>query len=255
MTIASEITRLQWAKTDIKSSIEWKWVSVPSDAKLDTYNTYIDQIKAWIWWLEVFIPETLTILNAIRNTNASPWMRESIYDWFSSEEDVYYHYFWYRDDDDTAEDWYKIWAISKTAWNDLQFHTWFASYRNGNYNSYTRVVSKRMKKSWNDVMVSVLWTNEYDRSWSDPSGRNMTYYCTNITNTTGATETLWTIYADSWWQYSQADIDSMYAAWTTSCGMTSSDVLTPLWLTSISFPQASTGSWYYNLVATINYQS
>ena len=51
MTIASEITRLQWAKTDIKASIEWKWVSVPSDAKLDSYDTYIDQIKtsSWIW--------------------------------------------------------------------------------------------------------------------------------------------------------------------------------------------------------------
>ena len=44
MTIASEITRLQWAKADIKTSIENKGVSVPSNAKIDTYNTYIDQI-------------------------------------------------------------------------------------------------------------------------------------------------------------------------------------------------------------------
>ena len=59
MTIASEITRLQWAKADIKSSIEWKWVSVPSDAKLDTYDTYIDQIQQWdgwvlAWWLRLY---------------------------------------------------------------------------------------------------------------------------------------------------------------------------------------------------------
>lgn len=47
MTIASEITRLQWAKSDIKTSIEWKGVSVPSDAKLDTYSGYIDQIVQW----------------------------------------------------------------------------------------------------------------------------------------------------------------------------------------------------------------
>lgn len=255
MTIASEITRLQWAKSDIKTSIENKWVSVPSSAKLDTYSWYIDQIKTWMWWLEVFIPQTLIIIDAISNSNASPGMRETIYDWYSLEEDAYYHYFWYRDDDDTAEDWYKIWAISKTAWTDLQFHTWFASYRNGDNNSYTRIVSRRMKKSWDNVIVSVLWTNEYDRDWHYPDGRNMTYYCTNMTNTTGATETLWTIYADSWWQYSQADIDSMYAAWTTSCWMTSSDVLTPLWLTSISFPQAATGSYRYNLLATINFPS
>ena len=51
MTIASEIERLQEAKADIKASIEWKWVSVPSSAKLDSYDTYIDQIKtsSWIW--------------------------------------------------------------------------------------------------------------------------------------------------------------------------------------------------------------
>ena len=59
MTIASEITRLQWAKADIKSSIEWKWVSVPSNAKLDTYDTYIDQIQQWdgwvlAWWLKLY---------------------------------------------------------------------------------------------------------------------------------------------------------------------------------------------------------
>ena len=44
MTIASEITRLQWAKSSIKTSIENKWVSVPSDATIDTYSWYIDLI-------------------------------------------------------------------------------------------------------------------------------------------------------------------------------------------------------------------
>lgn len=47
MTIASEITRLQWAKSDIKTSIEGKWISVPSNAKLDSYSGYIDQITQW----------------------------------------------------------------------------------------------------------------------------------------------------------------------------------------------------------------
>lgn len=45
MTIASEITRLQWAKADIKTSIENKGVAVPSDAKLDDYSSYVDQIQ------------------------------------------------------------------------------------------------------------------------------------------------------------------------------------------------------------------
>lgn len=44
MTIASEITRLQWAKADIKTSIENKGVTVPSNAKLDDYSNYVDQI-------------------------------------------------------------------------------------------------------------------------------------------------------------------------------------------------------------------
>lgn len=47
MTVASEITRLQWAKADIKTAIQNKWVTVPASAKLDTYDDYIAQIKQW----------------------------------------------------------------------------------------------------------------------------------------------------------------------------------------------------------------
>lgn len=46
MSIASEITRLQNAKADIKDSIEAKGVTVPSNASIDTYYDYIDQIEA-----------------------------------------------------------------------------------------------------------------------------------------------------------------------------------------------------------------
>lgn len=49
MTIASEITRLQTAKADIKTAIQGKWVSVPASAKLDTYDTYINQIVTGSW--------------------------------------------------------------------------------------------------------------------------------------------------------------------------------------------------------------
>lgn len=44
MTVASEITRLQQAKADAKTSIENKGVSVPANATIDTYHNYIDQI-------------------------------------------------------------------------------------------------------------------------------------------------------------------------------------------------------------------
>ena len=44
MSIASEITRLQQAKADIKTAIEAKGVTVDVSAKLDTYSDYIAQI-------------------------------------------------------------------------------------------------------------------------------------------------------------------------------------------------------------------
>lgn len=45
MTIASEITRLQGAKANLKTSIEAKGVTVPSSATIDTYSGYVDQIQ------------------------------------------------------------------------------------------------------------------------------------------------------------------------------------------------------------------
>lgn len=45
MSIASELTRLQQAKADIKAAIEAKGVEVPSSALIDTYDDYIAQIE------------------------------------------------------------------------------------------------------------------------------------------------------------------------------------------------------------------
>lgn len=45
MSIASEITRLQTAKADVKTAIEAKGVTVPSNATLDTYDDYVAQIS------------------------------------------------------------------------------------------------------------------------------------------------------------------------------------------------------------------
>lgn len=44
MSIATEITRLQNAKADIKTAIESRGVTVPSSAKLDVYDDYILQL-------------------------------------------------------------------------------------------------------------------------------------------------------------------------------------------------------------------
>ena len=45
MSIASEITRIQNAKADLKTSIEGKGVTVPESAKIDTYSDYVDEIQ------------------------------------------------------------------------------------------------------------------------------------------------------------------------------------------------------------------
>lgn len=45
MSIASEITRLQTAKADLKTAIEGKGVTVPSSATLDDYADLVDDIQ------------------------------------------------------------------------------------------------------------------------------------------------------------------------------------------------------------------
>ena len=46
MSISTELTRLQKAKTDIKAAIEAKGVTVPSNDRIDEYSTYISQISS-----------------------------------------------------------------------------------------------------------------------------------------------------------------------------------------------------------------
>ena len=45
MNVASEITRIQTAKADIKASIEAKGVTIPSDALINQYADYVDEIQ------------------------------------------------------------------------------------------------------------------------------------------------------------------------------------------------------------------
>lgn len=45
MSIATQIQRLQTAKADIKTAIKNKGVTIPSNATIDTYPTYVSQIS------------------------------------------------------------------------------------------------------------------------------------------------------------------------------------------------------------------
>lgn len=46
MAISDEITRLQNAKSALKTAIEGKGVSVPASTKLDGYSALVDSIEA-----------------------------------------------------------------------------------------------------------------------------------------------------------------------------------------------------------------
>lgn len=73
MSIASEISRLQQAKADIKSAIENKGVTVPSSATLDAYDGYIDDIEQGGGDMTNYYTksETNSLLNTKQNTLVS----------------------------------------------------------------------------------------------------------------------------------------------------------------------------------------
>lgn len=64
MSIATEISRLQTAKADIKTAIEAKGVTVPSNATLDSYDTYVSQISGGgTNYLNDYIKGTMTVFD------------------------------------------------------------------------------------------------------------------------------------------------------------------------------------------------
>ena len=235
MTIASEITRLQWAKADIKTAIEWKWVSVPSDAKLDAYDTYIDQISTSSID-SIFVPTALTIADWIY-TNYSPNITEQLWDATNADNSTYYRYFWLRDDDTTAYSKFRMCVWKKTPWSDP---TTAMTDRIVDNRTYFRRVWWRMKRSWNNVLFSALylhWTT------TNPSTAKDEYFCVNAVNDTlSSPVNLWI--AEDVWE------ETIYANWTTSCGITAEESISAMGLTSLSLVKPTTTNWY-NLVATL----
>lgn len=124
MTIASEITRLQTAKSDARTSIINKWVDVPASAKLDTYHDYIDLIQQW-WGLSDFSWVRL-YNNFVSSKNWTPVIWEEIswednwsYYWcltcsieWSSADSLWFYVYRYRRIAGTTWDfWYNIYQI------------------------------------------------------------------------------------------------------------------------------------------------
>lgn len=150
MTVASEITRLQTAKADARTSIINKWVDVPANATLDTYHNYIDQISQWAW-----LTSALTLMNRrISGRDSAPicyWIA-SFEDW-----DKYYWcnlYMWYNRSQD--RDYFSLYYYIKEAWVDMAYYqyetSWVSDYTYWSINSYWYY----KKNTWSEVMAAYI---------------------------------------------------------------------------------------------------
>ena len=193
MTIASEIQRLQWAKSSARTSIINKWVNVPVSAKLDTYHTYIDQIAQW-WWVKWII-----WWNPVRVFWVSTWSNQT--PWSLTSQPLSYH------------TWDYLFIITDITWYtnnnyqriDPKFYVWSSNF--SDYKSVTNELSAwgssedsnfcwfRISISWNDALCEAVY-----RRWVSPYGSSYDkyyYYYACTFNMSTNTRWNWTT-ATSW---------------------------------------------------------
>ena len=118
MTIASEITRLQWAKATARTSIINKWVSVPTSASVEDYHTYIDQIAngglfsglklKWYYWDWYDSNPTASWYYSWEENNIQYWLVVGSLNRTSSNSNYKYSWVW----------------IKHISWSDIQYITW-----------------------------------------------------------------------------------------------------------------------------------
>ena len=119
MTIASEITRLQWAKASARTSIINKWVDVPVAASVEDYHTYIDQIQTGsgtlISGLRLFNFEVKPS-NGVQPSLIWPRYNSSSVKWISWIEDGKYYgcSLWNIKATQSTSDVYSIYTYKKT---------------------------------------------------------------------------------------------------------------------------------------------
>lgn len=158
MTIASEIERLQTAKSNIKTSIEGKWVEVPSNAKLSDYSGYIDQIPTWwassYYWVKLFNNLVTSNDCTPATTNVISWEEDGKQYWLcatttepSSHNYYYYWVYTFR----KVWDWDITYAFSENS-----------NYQNSSYTYTTR--HWEVYKSWNNVRVFTFSDYAYSGS-------------------------------------------------------------------------------------------
>lgn len=90
MSIASEVERLESAKSDLKTALESKGVTVPEGAKLDEFPALVQQLGNGDMLKSVYDPEGEN-KNIFRTIRASAPMYTALYrldDWVEADEDA-----------------------------------------------------------------------------------------------------------------------------------------------------------------------
>lgn len=130
MTIASEITRLQWAKADARTSIINKWVDVPLNASVEDYHTYIDQIQSGCGSYDWINTRNFYFNNRDYSTVS----------WFYSREEGWVQYWLIlaSADTDSSAHSYSYWWVGMRhrEWYDVENRNALAGNYSDNYHSY-----------------------------------------------------------------------------------------------------------------------
>ena len=193
MTIASEITRLQWAKATARTSIINKGVDVPVNASVEDYHTYIDQIKtsSGIWTFTGTMALRYTSAYGINNPRVSqcislihndylfiamifseqatrnilrplfiacpPWATDWTYVYFRNKSDRVDPYFYKDYGISTTND-----SISITIWYGSSNISWIDWYVQGTFSfnnkswTVTQPSTATMNQWWQDLFTATL---------------------------------------------------------------------------------------------------
>lgn len=225
MTVASEITRLQTAKADARTSIINKWVDVPANATLDTYHTYIDMIQQG-WELGSVIEYIRDKWYVQLNMKKEEYRTyHNNYDWNISVPNARVFNWWtvlaYTVDYQHNSAWgmnyeARAWGYKNWVFKFIYAHSW----QNYNTNSWYwgttpdwKLWSRYLNNYWStyycfDFDAYNDWDRVYDTWWYDEAPE---WYVENCSRGN------WTISADidSWWVTVHWKMDYNQSQWST----------------------------------------
>ena len=202
MTIASEITRLQWAKASARTSIINKGVSVPANASVEDYHTYIDQIQTWgtlISWLVIwgyvsnkqYAPEIISSVSWVQDNKYYGCCVCSIYWWTSNSLWFYLHT--YRKVDTTNDMSYTLNDVTGNKNNNTDAPQNVTFWTNGN--SMKVIMFIKYPSTTPRYMYQTVWdfktTGSTSSSYQTGSTTNISDYNVDLTWYTQITTNEW----------------------------------------------------------------